>query len=135
VKHVRFRLKTLHPSDEVGIGITKRILCYLVEVKYTIHFYYIYIMKATMICMMFSGSECIRNAQLLVPPLVRAGSSVTLLCLYELDHSRLYSVKWYRGNREFFRFVPSEQPPIKVFTVPGISVDVSRYLQFLAFLT
>ena len=31
------------------------------------------------------------------------GGSVSLLCDYELQGDRLYSVKWYRDNLEFFR--------------------------------
>lgn len=37
----------------------------------------------------------------------------------------LYSVRWYFQQEEFYRFVPKESPPSRVFTVAGITVDVS----------
>lgn len=66
--------------------------------------------------------------QLLVPPLVRAGTSATLLCLYDLEQAPLYSVKWYRGQHEFFRYMPKENPQIKAFQIAGFYVDVSSFV-------
>ncbi|ALC46274.1 beat-IIb, partial [Drosophila busckii] len=57
------------------------------------------------------------------PPAVRRGQSVTLYCLYELDGAPLYSIKFYRGLMEFYRFTPGEFPHTKVFQYPGIKVD------------
>lgn len=37
----------------------------------------------------------------------------------------LYSVRWYFGAEEFYRYVPKESPPTLVFPVSGINVDVS----------
>nr|CAD7410761.1 unnamed protein product [Timema cristinae] len=51
------------------------------------------------------------------------GHDASLLCLYDLEGAPLYSVKWYRGRREFYRFSPSEKPPTKIFPFPGIHVD------------
>lgn len=66
-----------------------------------------------------------QNVSLIVePPAVRRAQHVTLKCLYNLS-SPLYSVKFYRGNLEFFRFTPGERPEGKVFPYPGFSVDVS----------
>ena len=31
----------------------------------------------------------------------------------------MYSVKWYRDNVEFFRYIPSEDPHTTVFIIPG----------------
>lgn len=65
-----------------------------------------------------------------VPRAVRAGHSVTLGCEYDLEDAPLYSVKWYRDNGEFYRYVPKEEPPTRVFPLPGLHVDVSfkKYL-------
>lgn len=62
-----------------------------------------------------------------VPEAIRAGSTVTLGCDYDLENTPLYSVKWYRGDEEFYRFVPKESPPTKVFPTPNINVDVSIF--------
>lgn len=68
-----------------------------------------------------------RNVNLLVePPAVRRGQSVALRCEYQLDGAPLYSIKFYRGQLEFYRFTPGEYPHTKVFQYPGIKVDVSR---------
>ncbi|KAL4721673.1 hypothetical protein ACJJTC_002188 [Scirpophaga incertulas] len=44
------------------------------------------------------------------PPVVQRGSDATLACLYELTDAPLYSVKWYRGRHEFYRYSPTEAP-------------------------
>lgn len=59
------------------------------------------------------------------PPAVQRGSQATLHCLYDLEGAPLYSVKWYRGQLEFYRYSPSETPVSKIFPFPGILVDLS----------
>lgn len=58
------------------------------------------------------------------PPVVQRGSDVILACLYELTDAPLYSVKWYRGRHEFYRYSPTETPATKIFPFAGINVDV-----------
>ncbi|KAL3288854.1 hypothetical protein HHI36_003301 [Cryptolaemus montrouzieri] len=60
-----------------------------------------------------------------VPTAVRVGHSVTLSCDYDLEGAPLYSVRWYRDNDEFYRYVPKEAPPTRVFPLSGLHVDVS----------
>jgi len=38
----------------------------------------------------------------------------------------LYSVKWYKDDEEFYRFVPRANPPQHSYSFDGIKVDVSR---------
>nr|CAD7571872.1 unnamed protein product [Timema californicum] len=64
------------------------------------------------------------SVHLVLPPVVAVGSSATLLCLFDLEKDPLYSVKWYRGNFEFYRYVPKERPPGRAFSFPGLFVDV-----------
>jgi hypothetical protein len=40
----------------------------------------------------------------------------------------LYSVKWYKDNEEFYRYVPRANPPQNSYKVDGIKVDVSKCL-------
>ncbi|XP_032511478.1 uncharacterized protein LOC116765938 [Danaus plexippus] len=69
----------------------------------------------------------LRDIQLSVPEAVGIGSSATLGCRWALDTGEaLYTVKWYHGAQEFFRFVPKELPNTRVFSQTGISVDVSQ---------
>ena len=32
----------------------------------------------------------------------------------------LYSVKWYKNHREFYRFLPKDQPKQQIFKIEGI---------------
>ncbi|XP_062540263.1 uncharacterized protein LOC134208246 [Armigeres subalbatus] len=71
------------------------------------------------------GAGAIRNVHLVVdPPAVRRSHHATLRCLYDLGDSPLYSVKFYRGLREFYRYLPSEYPEKKAIPFPGINVDL-----------
>lgn len=60
-----------------------------------------------------------------IPGAIQSGRNAILTCDYELEDDDLYSVKWYKGKREFFRYTPKEIPSIKTFRIPGIRVDVS----------
>lgn len=72
------------------------------------------------------ASAAIRNMNLIVdPPAVKRGQHAILRCMYDLDGAPLYSVKFYRGLREFYRYSPTELPNSKIFPFPGINVDVS----------
>lgn len=42
------------------------------------------------------------------------------------DTESLYSVKWYKDNEEFYRYVPKANPPQNSYKVEGIRVDVSE---------
>lgn len=50
-----------------------------------------------------------------IPIAVAENSTVNMTCSYNLYNNPLYSVKWYKGRNEFFRFIPKEMPPIIVF--------------------
>jgi len=77
-------------------------------------------------CLPDFGQAALRDVNLLVqPPAVRRGQSVALRCDYQLEEAPLYSIKFYRGQMEFYRYTPGEYPHTKVFQFPGIRVDVS----------
>ena len=67
----------------------------------------------------------LKDVHLQSPLVVKSGSTVTLRCTYDLENESLYTVKWYKGRQEFFRYVPKELPNTKVFPLPGVNVDVS----------
>ncbi|KAG7310132.1 hypothetical protein JYU34_004674 [Plutella xylostella] len=82
------------------------------------------------------GIGGLRATDLLIsPPVVQRGSDATLACLYELTDAPLYSVKWYRGRHEFYRFSPTEAPATKIFPFAGINVDLARSNQSQVVLT
>ena len=69
--------------------------------------------------------RALRDMHIKVPEAVRVGDSVTLACDYDLESAALYTIKWYRYDSEFYRYVPKESPASKVFPTPHLIVDVS----------
>ncbi|VVC29578.1 Immunoglobulin-like domain,Immunoglobulin-like fold,CD80-like, immunoglobulin C2-set [Cinara cedri] len=72
--------------------------------------------------------ECVglRDLQIHVPVAIPSGSTLQMNCTYDLENTALYSIKWYLRDQEFYRFVPKESPPTRVFAFPGITVDVQE---------
>ena len=66
--------------------------------------------------------------EMLVPRYADIRESVTLGCQFDLGGRRLYSVKWYKDEFEFFRFMPDNRPQTQVFPLEGITLDVSYIL-------
>lgn len=73
----------------------------------------------------------LRNVEIVAPLAVTPGSSATLACHYDLEGDPLYTVKWYKDRKEFFRYVPKELPHTRAFPLHGVEVDVS--LQYYYF--
>ncbi|KAL7040810.1 hypothetical protein ACKWTF_000529 [Chironomus riparius] len=65
----------------------------------------------------------LKDVRVIVPTAVRRGENVNLMCLYDLEGDTLYSLKWYKGKREFYRFTPKKEPSLQTFPVPGIYVE------------
>lgn len=76
-----------------------------------------------------------RDVRVTVPLAVRRGDNAQLICKYDLENDTLYSVKWYKGLREFYRYLPKENPAMKLFNVAGIAVDVSSAHIYILFKT
>ena len=74
---------------------------------------------------LFSGIGSLSMQGLNVPNQLILGQSASLRCMYDLEGSKLYSVKWYKNGEEFFRFMPSMEKQYEVFPVNGITIDVS----------
>lgn len=67
-----------------------------------------------------------------VPAYIFWGDSVELLCNYDMQMDKLYSVTWYKDNEEFYRFVQSSKHHKHSYKMDGITVDVS-FIDFLHF--
>ncbi|GFW15002.1 uncharacterized protein TNCV_982941 [Trichonephila clavipes] len=65
----------------------------------------------------------IRMLMMDVPSPTNQGESVELICSYELDEDNLYSVKWYKDDVEFYRYVPNDWPPGQFLPLDGVRVD------------
>ncbi|XP_046812153.1 uncharacterized protein LOC111675292 [Lucilia cuprina] len=70
-------------------------------------------------------SLALRDVRVQIPHAVRKGEKAILKCLYDLEGDSLYSVKWYKGRREFYSFTPKETPAMKVFQFAGVKIDRS----------
>ncbi|XP_076620224.1 uncharacterized protein LOC143341282 isoform X2 [Colletes latitarsis] len=67
------------------------------------------------------------EVEIKVPNEAKVGSSVELECEWRLFSQReLYSVKWYKDDHEFFRYVPDDNPRIQTFPQPGVNIDKWR---------
>jgi len=71
----------------------------------------------------------LRLESISVPQSGIKGSHVTLSCEFLVDDvaEKLYSLKWYKDNHEFFRYMPQGKDPITTFNRPGVQVDVSSF--------
>ena len=77
------------------------------------------------------GCGSLSMKALTVPNQLILGQSATLKCNYDLENSKLYSVKWYKDGQEFFRFMPSMENKIEVFQVTGVRIDVSQNSEYM----
>ncbi|KAG8199239.1 hypothetical protein JTE90_003666 [Oedothorax gibbosus] len=79
------------------------------------------------VCLLIAGgASCIRMVMLDIPTAANSGESIELSCIYELETDRLYSIKWYKNDIEFYRYVPNDWPPGQFLPLPGVRVDLSK---------
>ncbi|XP_049867915.1 uncharacterized protein LOC126368075 [Pectinophora gossypiella] len=72
------------------------------------------------------GVTSLELLELHVPAHVPLGTRAQLSCRWQLgEHDVLYSVKWYKDGREFFRHVPRDLEPRRKFPLPGVDVEKS----------
>ncbi|XP_067009682.1 uncharacterized protein [Anabrus simplex] len=69
------------------------------------------------------GCLGLRDVRVSVPPAIMRGETAILFCHFDLEGDTLYSVKWYKGRREFYRYTPKEEPAMKIFPIQGLNVD------------
>ena len=64
-----------------------------------------------------------------IPPHALKGHQAVLRCDYDMEGDDLYSVKWYFNQKEFYRFIPSDNPKVTIFNHhKGVKVNVSTLL-------
>ena len=75
----------------------------------------------------FYPAECgsVRINRVIVPKMVKAGESVTLTCIFDLEDTPLHSVTWWRGNYHFYQYIADKPDDPTVYEAPGLDVDVS----------
>jgi len=70
--------------------------------------------------------DCLKLLELDVPSHKLVGEGVKLVCRFDMEGDALYSVKWYRNEQEFYRFVPNDRPKLQIFPQHGIRVERSK---------
>ncbi|XP_039952938.1 uncharacterized protein LOC120769806 [Bactrocera tryoni] len=66
----------------------------------------------------------LKDVSVTIPQAVKRGSNALLICNYDMENDTLYSIKWYKGRREFYRYTPKENPAMKVFPMAaGLNVE------------
>ncbi|XP_035704295.1 uncharacterized protein LOC118434585 isoform X2 [Folsomia candida] len=79
------------------------------------------------VLLIIGSAECLELYRVEVPAYKRVGEAAELKCQFHLQRDRLYAVKWYKDNEEFFRYVPRFHPAIHTHPiVPGVHVDTIR---------
>ncbi|XP_022238905.1 uncharacterized protein LOC106457325 isoform X2 [Limulus polyphemus] len=69
---------------------------------------------------------CLKLTELDVPSVVKQGAPVWLYCGYDLEEDELYSVKWYKNHVEFYRYLPSDEPPGQKYDLLGVHINLSK---------
>ena len=59
-----------------------------------------------------------------MPSTVEVGGGAELDCEWEQGDT-MYSIKWYQGSTEFYRFTPSALRQVQIFEPNTLDVDVS----------
>ncbi|XP_063621629.1 uncharacterized protein LOC134793840 [Cydia splendana] len=76
--------------------------------------------------LLIQESLLLRMVRVSVPAYRVRGQPAQLECDYDLGDDALYSVKWYRDNEEFYRYMPKFDPPKHAYKIEGIKVDVAK---------
>ncbi|XP_055680492.1 uncharacterized protein LOC129788436 isoform X1 [Lutzomyia longipalpis] len=82
-------------------------------------------LQSSILCLLIAAEVgvALRDVHVTIPAAVKKGDNANLICNYDMEGDILYSVKWYKGRREFYRYTPKENPAMKIFLQPGISVE------------
>jgi len=59
-----------------------------------------------------------------IPDTLLRGQNAVFNCTFTLEDEKLYAIKWYRGTYEIFRYIPSDNPPLKTFPLLGYNVSM-----------
>ena len=82
---------------------------------------------------LLSVIDSLSNLSVRIPEFIQRGETADLTCSFNLGGDKLYSVKWYKGRHEFYRYMPDQDPVVKAFPVKGMHINVSIEMKGLAY--
>ncbi|XP_065205813.1 uncharacterized protein LOC135835476 [Planococcus citri] len=71
-------------------------------------------------------TESLRLTDVHIPRHMDLHQPAVLSCNFDLANGKLYSVKWYKDEFEFFRYMPANNPQILTFPLNGVNLDLSQ---------
>lgn len=80
----------------------------------------------TLLTLLFGRAVPLEILEVKVPEYKVLGSRAELQCVYSLGNATLYSLKWYKGDKQFFQYIPANSITKNTFFVKGVNVDVDR---------
>ncbi|XP_037092376.1 uncharacterized protein LOC119112340 [Pollicipes pollicipes] len=82
--------------------------------------------SAALLLFLVEVAHCLQLYEVIIPRNIRRGEDAYLACLYDLEGKELYSIKWYKDGKEFYRYEPSTRLRKKNFPQTGIRVDLDQ---------
>ncbi|XP_069158713.1 cell adhesion molecule 1 [Procambarus clarkii] len=79
-----------------------------------------------LLLLLFGCGSALELQAVEVPEFKVRGSRAELSCYYSLDNATLYSLKWYRGDKLFYQYIPANNVTKNSFVVAGFNVDVEE---------
>ncbi|XP_050725881.1 uncharacterized protein LOC127003377 [Eriocheir sinensis] len=83
----------------------------------------VWVLAATLLV---QGGASIRITRVKVPPTLEVGGAGELECVWEEERDHVYSLKWYQGAQEFYRYTPTATHPVQIFDPPTLDVDAEQ---------
>ncbi|XP_042217424.1 cell adhesion molecule 4-like [Homarus americanus] len=77
-----------------------------------------------LLLIVFGSSAALEIQEVQVPRYKVRGSRAELSCRYTLANATLYSLKWYKGDKLFYQYIPANNVTKNTFNVAGVNIDV-----------
>ncbi|XP_077290321.1 uncharacterized protein LOC143914103 [Arctopsyche grandis] len=72
------------------------------------------------VCWISAGTcSSLKIVGVAVPPLADLREPANLACSYDTGQDALFSVKWYKDDHEFYRYMPMHKPSVLTFPFEG----------------
>ncbi|CAM1314701.1 Uncharacterised protein g6627 [Pycnogonum litorale] len=73
----------------------------------------------------FVATDAVKIEMITMPRPAFVGEDAELFCAFNMENKKLYALKWFKDNIEFYRYLPKETPSTKIYDTDGVVVDRS----------